>query len=256
MSNELIIKKLSRLRLSGIAAYLDQRTNQAIQEKWAYSMFLETLLTDEIERRENKQLILRLSKSRLDQNKTLETFDFKFNPKLQVTLIKELSSCEFMEKKQNIFILGPSGVGKSHLAHALGHEACRRGFEVMFYCTYQLFDWIHSGKGDGTHKKRLSQIIKTPLLVLDDFGLQALNEAQQEDLYQVIAQRYERSPTIITSNRDFDEWPSIFVNPLLGTAALDRLVHKGIQIVIEGNSYRLAEFKKTCVKAKKSVPIN
>jgi DNA replication protein DnaC len=119
-----------------------------------------------------------------------------------------------------------------------------------------LFDWIHSGKGDGTHKKRLSQIIKTPLLVLDDFGLQALNEAQQEDLYQVIAQRYERSPTIITSNRDFDEWPSIFVNPLLGTAALDRLVHKGIQIVIEGNSYRLAEFKKTCIKAKKSVPIN
>jgi DNA replication protein DnaC len=214
---------------------------------------IETLLTDEIERRENKQLILRLSKSRLDQHKTLETFDFKFNPKLQVTLIKELSSCEFMEKKQNIFILGPSGVGKSHLAHALGHEACRRGFEVMFYCTYQLFDWIYSGKGDGTHKKRLSQVIKTQLLVLDDFGLQALNEAQQEDLYQVIAQRYEKSPTIITSNRDFGEWPSIFVNPLLGTAALDRLVHKGIQIIIEGNSYRLAEFKKTCAKAKKSV---
>jgi DNA replication protein DnaC len=251
MSNALIIKKLSRLRLPGVAASLEQRMNQAMQEKWAYSMFLETLLTDEIERRENKQLILRLSKSRLDQNKTLETFDFKFNPKLQVALIKELSSCEFMEKKQNIFILGPSGVGKSHLAHALGHEACRRGFEAMFYCTYQLFDWIYSGKGDGTHKKRLSQIIKTPLLLLDDFGLQALSEAQQEDLYQVIAQRYEKSSTIITSNRDFDEWPSIFVNPLLGTAALDRLVHKGIQIIIEGNSYRLAEFKKACVKAKK-----
>jgi DNA replication protein DnaC len=251
MNNALIIKKLSRLRLSGVVASLDQRMNQAIGEKWAYSTFLETLLSDEIERRENKQLILRLSKSKLDQNKTMETFDFKFNPKLQVALIRELSSCEFIEKKQNIFILGPSGVGKSHLAQALGHEACRRGVDVTFHCTYQLFEWIYSGRGDGTHKKKLAQVIKTPLLVLDDFGLQALNEAQQEDLYQVVAQRYEKSSTIITSNRDFDEWPSIFVNPLLGTAALDRLVHKGIQIIIEGNSYRLAEFKKSCAKPKK-----
>jgi DNA replication protein DnaC len=198
-----------------------------------------------------KQLILRIARSRLNQDKTLETFDFKFNPKLQIALIKELALCSFIEKKQNIFILGPSGVGKSHLAQALGHEACRRGVDVLFYCTHQLFEWIYSGRGDGTHKKRLAQIIKMPLLVLDDFGLQALNEAQQEDLYQLIAERYERSATIITSNRDFDEWPSIFVNPLLGTAALDRLVHKGIQVIIEGGSYRLAEFKKTCAKAKK-----
>jgi DNA replication protein DnaC len=87
---------------------------------------------------------------------------------------------------------------------------------------------------------------------MDDFGLQSLNDNQQEDLYQVIAQRYEKSAMIITSKRDFDEWPSIFANPLLGTAALDRLVHKGIQIVIEGDSHRLAEFKKSCVKQKKA----
>jgi DNA replication protein DnaC len=251
MDNTLIIKKLSRLKLSALAISFDQRLKQAMAEKWAYSTFLETLLTDEIERRDYKQLTLRLSKSRLDQSKTMETFDFKFNPKLQVALIRELSSCEFVEKKQNIFILGPSGVGKSHLAQALGHQACRRGIDVLFYCTYQLFDWIYNGRGDGTHKKRLSQIIKMPLLILDDFGLQALDEVQQEDLYQVIAQRYEKNATIITSNRDFDEWSSIFANPLLGTAALDRLVHKGIQIIIEGNSYRLAEFKKTCAKSKK-----
>src|SRR5439155_22228618 len=108
---------------------------------------------------------------------------------------------------------------------------------------------IYSGQGDGTHKKRLALIANVSLLVLDDFGLQSLNETQQQDLYHVIAQRYERNSTIITSNRDFDEWPSIFNNPLLGTAALDRLVHKGIQIVIEGNSYRLAEFKRSCAKS-------
>jgi DNA replication protein DnaC len=251
MDNLEMSRKLSRLRLPGIAASFDQRLKQAKEEKWAYTTFIETLLTDEIEKRENKQLLLRLSKSRLDQNKTLETFDFKFNPKLQVSLIRELSLCGFLEKKENIFILGPSGVGKSHLAQALGHQACRSGIDVLFYCTYQLFEWIYNGRGDGTHKKRLAQVIKTPLLIMDDFGLQGLNEAQQEDLYQVIAQRYEKSAMIITSNRDFDEWPGIFANPLLGTAALDRLVHKGIQIVIEGNSYRLAEFKKSCAKRKK-----
>lgn len=225
---------------------LEQRLSEAMKEKWSYSTFFEMLLTDEIERRENKHLTLRLAKSRLDQKKTLETFDFAFNKKVQGSFIRELSQCAFLEKRENIFILGPSGVGKSHLAQAIGHEACRREYDTLFYCTYQLFEWIYAGRGDGTHKKRLAQVIKMPLLILDDFGLQVLNEAQQTDLYQLIAERYEKSSTIITSNRDFDEWPSIFTNPLLGSAALDRLVHKGIQIIIEGNSYRLAEFRKTC----------
>jgi DNA replication protein DnaC len=244
----LMNRKLTKLKLSGMAASIEERLRQATEDKWAYSKFIETLLTDEIERRENKQLILRLAKSRLDPGKTLEVFDFTFNPKLQGSLIRELSLCGFIEKKQNIFILGPSGVGKSHLAQALGHQACRKGLDVLFYCTYQLFEWIYNGRGDGTHKKRLEQVVKIPLLILDDFGLQGLNELQQEDLYQIIALRYEKNSTIITSNRDFDEWSGIFVNPLLGTAALDRLVHKGIQIIIEGSSYRLAEFKKSCSK--------
>lgn len=250
-----INKKLHRLRLSGMAETLSQRIEQAMQEKWSYSDLFEILLTDEIERRDNKQLTQRLTKSKLEPTKTLETFNFGFNPKIQTSLIKELASCAFIEKKQNIFILGPSGVGKSHLAQAFGHQACRNGHEVLFYCTYQLFEWIYAGRGDGTHKRRLAHAIKMPLLIIDDFGLQPLNEAQQADLYQLIAERYEKSPTIITSNRDFDEWVSIFTNPLIGTAALDRLVHRGIQIVIEGDSYRLAEFKKTCAKAKKNATI-
>lgn len=238
--------------MPGIAETLEQRLSEAMKEKWSYSTFFEIMLTDEIERRNHRQLTLRLAKSRLNQNKTMETFDFAFNPKVQVPLVRELSLCEFIERKENIFILGPSGVGKSHLAQAIGHEACRREYDTLFYCTYQLFEWIYAGRGDGTHKRRLAQVIKTPLLILDDFALQDLNEAQQTDLYQLIAERYEKNSTIITSNRDFDEWPSVFTNPLLGSAALDRLVHKGIQIVIEGSSYRLAEFKKTCAKTKKN----
>lgn len=245
-----IAKKLHRLRLSGIEAFLDHRLTQAMEGKWSYSMFLETLLTDEINRRENKLLTRRFSKSHLNPNKTIEAFDFSFNSRIQVSLINELTLCEFINKKQNIFIVGPSGVGKSHLAQALGHEACRRGIDLLFYDTHQLFEWIYNGRGDGTHKKRLSQVNDIPLLILDDFGLQALNESQQEDLYKMIAHRYERSSTIITSNRDIDEWTGIFCNPLIGSAALDRLVHKGIQIVIDGGSYRLAEFKKACLKPK------
>jgi DNA replication protein DnaC len=251
MDSALIMKKLRRLKMPGIAETLEQRLSEAIKEKWSYSTFFEMLLTDEIERRNHKQLTLRLAKSRLDPRKTMETFDFTFNTNIQASLIRELALCEFIERKENIFLLGASGCGKSHIAQALGHEACRREYDTLFYCTYQLFEWIHAGRGDGTHKRRLAQVIKMPLIILDDIGLQPLNEAQQTDLYQLIAERYEKSSTIITSNRDFSEWASIFTNPLLGSAALDRLIHKGIQIVIEGNSYRLAEFKKACAKTKK-----
>lgn len=256
MDNILIMKKLNKLKLPRISQMLEQRLDQAMKEKWSYSTLVDMLFTDEIERRNQKQLTLRLAKSRLDQDKTLETFNFAFNTTIQAAFIRELSSCEFIEKKQNIFILGQSGVGKSHLAQALGHQACRRERDVLSYCTYQLFEWIYAGRGDGTQKKRLAQVIKTPLLILDDFGLQPLNEAQQNDLYQLITERYEKSSTIITSNRDVDEWSSIFANPLLGTAAVDRLVHRGIKIIIQGPSYRLEEFKKSCAKAKKNVKID
>ncbi len=238
--------------MSGAAEMFDHRMEQAMREQWSHSALLEMLLTDEIERRDHRQLALRLNKSRLSVDKTLETFDLTFNTKVPVTLIRELSNCAFIEKKQNIFILGPSGCGKSHLAQAIGHQACRREYGVLFYDTLKLFDWICSGRGDGTHRKRLGNIIKVPLLIMDDFALQELDETQQNDLYEVIAERYEKNSTIITSNRDFDEWPSVFTNRLLGTAALDRLIHRGIQIVIEGESYRLAEFKKACDKSQKT----
>ncbi|MFI5344465.1 MAG: ATP-binding protein, partial [Chlamydiales bacterium] len=132
MENNHIIKKLDRLKMPGIKETLDQRLDEAMREKWSYSALVEALLTDEIERRNHKQMTFRLAKSRLDLTKTLETFDFAFNSKIQASAIRELSSCAFIEKKQNIFILGPSGVGKSHLAQAIGHQACRREHDVLF----------------------------------------------------------------------------------------------------------------------------
>ena len=236
--------KLSRLKLSGILETLPMRMNQALKEKWSFSQFLDFLLTDEVERRDVKQLSRRLVKSELGPDKTLESFDFNFNSRIHEPTIRELATCLFMEKKENIFLLGPSGVGKSHLAQALGHQACRKSHDSMFRRTEPLFKWIYSGKGDGTHERRLKLVSSVPLLILDDFGLKPLSEEQQADLYEVICSRYERHSTIITSNRDFNEWPMIFANPLMGNAAMDRLVDRGIKIVIEGESYRLHNFVK------------
>lgn len=245
--NETTIKdKMQKLRLSGMIDLYNHRVEQAIQEKWAYSVFLEMLLTDALEKRDHKQLTLRLSRSRLDLSKTIETFDFaRQGVNIPVALIRELSTCSFIEKNQNVFIFGKAGLGKTHVAHALGHQACRRGYDVLFQCMKGMMDWILAGKGDGTHKKRLAHVIKMPLLLMDDFGLQSLCEEQQQDLYQLIAERYEKRSIILTTNRAIEEWAYIFDNPLIGSAAVDRLVHKGIGVELEGPSQRLAEYKKT-----------
>lgn len=243
MSEVSLLKpKLSRLKLSGILETLSLRLEQAAQEHWSYSEFLDVLVSDEVERRDAKQLSRRLAKSGLDPDKTLETFDFTYNQRIHQPLIRELALLRFLEQRENVFFLGPSGVGKSHLSQALGHEACRRGYEVWCRRTLSLFKWLTAGRGDGSYERRLKQVSSLPLLILDDFGLQPLTEDQQSDLFEVICARYERGATIITSNRDFNEWPLVFANPLMGSAAMDRLVHRAVKIVIEGKSYRLNHF--------------
>jgi DNA replication protein DnaC len=240
----LITKKMELLRMKGMLTTFSQRLEIAQSERWSYSTFLDTLLSDEIEKRNHSLLSRRLAKSMLNQNKTLETFDFKFNSKIHAGVIRELACCNFIEQAKNIFLIGPTGVGKSHLAEGLGHEACRRGFDVLCYRTHKLFEWINGGHGDGSHGRRMDQVIKIPLLILDDFGLQSMSASQQEDLYEVICERYEKRSFIITSNRDLSEWGGVFANPLIASAAMDRLVHKGIEIVIDGGSFRIDEFKK------------
>jgi DNA replication protein DnaC len=244
--NELVLlkPKLVRLKLSGMLESLEIRMREAMEEKWEYTHFLLRLCTDEVERRDNKQMCRRLAKSELAPDKTLETFDFTFNSQIHKPTISELATCAFIERNECVFFLGPSGVGKSHLAQAIGHAACRKGFDTLYRNSYDLLKWIGAGRGDGTLDRRLLQITRVPLLILDDFGLRPLNENQQSDLFELIRGRYETASTVITSNRDFDEWLSIFSNPLIASAAMDRLVHRAIKIVIEGKSYRLNNFIK------------
>jgi DNA replication protein DnaC len=238
----LIKPHLTSLKLTGLLETLDYRMKQAVENRWSHSHFLMALLTDETQRRENKKLARRMVKSGLDPSKTFETFDFTFNTEIPELALRELATGQFIQKSENILLLGPSGVGKSHLAQAIAQEAIRLGNDVVHDRTVSLMKWLWSGRGDGTHERRMRDLCRCPLLVLDDFGLEPLSEEQQADLYEIICRRYNRGSIIITSNRDFGEWMGVFSNTLMASAAMDRLVHHASRFVISGKSHRAESF--------------
>jgi DNA replication protein DnaC len=230
--------QLKHLRLSGILETLEVRHRQATDEQWSYTEFLERLLQDEVERRGQKQLTLRLRRAAFQPDKTLDRFDFTFNPQLNRPQIMELATCQFIARKEPVLIVGPTGVGKSHLAQGLGHAACRRGYDVMYLSAAKLLQHLNGGRADGSYERRLQSVVRPDLLILDDFGLKPLRPPAPEDFYDVISERYERGATLVTSNRALDEWPQLFGDPLLASAGLDRLFHNAHVLVITGASFR------------------
>ena len=229
---------LKQLRLSGILETLEARNRQAIDAKWSYVEFLARLLEDEVERRAQKQLVLRLRRSTVNTTKTLEGFDFSFNPTLNRQQILQLASCDFIRNGHNVLVCGPTGVGKSHLAQALTHEACRQGFDVLFVNTHKMLQHLNGGRADGTFDQRLQRYLRPALLVVDDFGLKPLTPPGPEDLYDIINERYEKGSIMLTSNRAPSEWPDLFGDPLLASAGIDRLAHHAEVVVVTGDSFR------------------
>ena len=233
-----LIPFLKRLRLSGILHTMEVRNQQAIEGQWSYIDFLARLLEDEVERRAQRQLQLRIRRAAINTTKTLEGFDFNFNPSINRQQVLDLCTCTWIRQKQNVLVCGPTGVGKTHLAQALTHEACRRGYTALFINTYKMLQRINGGRADGTHERRFQTYLRPDLLVLDDFGLKPLHPPAPEDLYDVINERYERSSILLTSNRAPEEWSDLFGSPLLASAGLDRLAHRAHMIVITGTSFR------------------
>ncbi len=234
---------LRTLRLSGILATLEVRNRQAVEGRSSFIEFLTLLLQDEVERRAQSALRLRLRRGAFDATKTLEGFDFSFNPKLNKAQVFDLATCQFVERHENVLIYGPTGVGKSHLAQALAHEACRRGYEVCFVSTAKMLAHLAGGRADGTTAHRLTKYLRPELLVLDDFGLKPLRPPGPEDLYDIIHERYERASILLTSNRDRSAWADLFGEPLLASAALDRLTHRAHFLEVTGSSYRAEQTK-------------
>jgi len=233
-----LLPKLRMLRLSGMVHTLDLRAAQATERDLSPTEFLALLLDDELDRRSQKRMALRLSQSGCDAQKSLALFDFAAAPGVNRTVIQELATCGFVARHENALLCGPTGVGKSHLANAIAFEAIKRDLRVFSRPVHRLLRDLQAARASGAHRRLLNRVLGADILVLDDFGLQPVSAQGVQDLYDIINERYERGSIIVTSNRAFEEWGEPFANDLLASAALDRLTHHAHILTIKGQSYR------------------
>jgi DNA replication protein DnaC len=251
ISTHPLLPKLKQLSLSGMLNTLDLRAEQALQEHLAPLDFLALLLDDELERREQNRLVYHLSTSGCNPSKTLSQFDFSAALGVNRSFITDLATCAFIQRHENVLFCGPTGVGKSHLANAIGIEALKRNLRVLSKPTFRLLADLQAARAIGSYTRHLTTILRCDLLILDDFGLQSLPPTSIQDLYEIICERYENGSILITSNRAFEEWAEIFENDLLSSAALDRLTHHAHSLIIQGESYRqISRRKEALLKAK------
>ena len=233
-----LVKKLKNLKLGGMLDTLEIRLKQSQDEHLGYIEFLEFLLEDELQRRANKKLETRVSQAHFEEVKTLETFDFEFNPKIPSRQIMDLATCQFVERKEWALLIGPVGVGKSHLIQALGHQACRLGHRVLFTRTSKMLTDLGGGHADNTWENRLHRYIKPDLLLIDDFAMKELTLKQAEDFYELVNERSHAGSLVIASNRSPKDWYPLFPNPVLAEGILDRVINKAHHVVLTGRSYR------------------
>jgi DNA replication protein DnaC len=229
---------LKQLRLSGVLDSLEARNRQAIESKLAYTDFLALLVQDEVARRGQRQFASRARRAQVSSDKTLERFDFAMSPLLDRAYVADLATCRFVTERAPLLIVGPVGTGKSHLAQALCHCALRQGHEVLYTNQSKLLAQLNAARATGAYERKLHQLAKIDLLVIDDFGLRPLRSPQDEDLHDLIAARYESASTAITSNLDLDELSAAFPNKLLAAATLDRLRDGAYRVILDGESNR------------------
>ena len=229
---------LKRLQLGPMAATLPERIALARREQLDYASFLEIILSDEINRRAHRRIEMRLQQAGFQETCRLEDFDWTASITLDRRLLDAAFSLEFLDKHENVLLVGPDGVGKNFLAQALGYAAVRAGHTVRFSHADDYFRTMNQARVDNSLERTFRSFLSPDLLILDDLGLHRLTAQQSADLYELMLHRHRASSFVITSNRAVEEWLSLFEDPILGNSALDRLANASYQIVIEGSSYR------------------
>jgi DNA replication protein DnaC len=217
---------------------LPDRIAYARKAKLGELELLELVLQDEIDRRDRKNLMERLARAGFEEEQTLEGFDWDAPITFDRDRIRDLFQLAFLERHEDIIFLGPVGVGKTFLACALGHAACRAGYDVLCLRADHMLRMIHQSRADHSTEKVMRRLLAPDLLLIDDFGLRRLDAQQSSDFYETIIERHRRASTIVTSNRAIEEWIPLFEDPVLAQSALDRLAHNAHQVVIEGESFR------------------
>jgi len=236
--NDQILQQLRVLKLPGFREHLQARLLEADANNLSYEDFLSMLLADELDLRTTRRIERLLHQAHLGKEMTMDTFDFSFNPSINAKKIKALASCRFIERSEGVFFLGPTGTGKTHLAKALAHQACRMMFSVAFYSFHQLFAELATADLQNRLHILINRLLKVDLLVIDDFGFKTIDQQSAERFYAIVDGRFRSKSIILTSNRAMTDWPPLFPDPVMANAILDRLAHTSHQIVLKGQSYR------------------
>jgi DNA replication protein DnaC len=229
---------LRRLKLGRLLDTLPDRLVLAPQQKMPHRDFLLLVLADEVSRRDSLGVTLRAQRARLDPAMQLEAWDPTATVTFDRTLLNELASLRFLDAHAHVAIVGPVGVGKTFLAHALGHIACRRGATVLALRTDHLLKTLKHARLDNSYEAELRKVIAVDLLVLDDFAIDALDATESRDLYDILIERYRVGSIVVTSNRGPDEWLATFADPVRAQSAIDRFTSNAYDLIIEGESYR------------------
>ncbi|MFQ5343395.1 MAG: IS21-like element helper ATPase IstB [Anaerolineae bacterium] len=229
---------LRNLRLSRMLDTLPERLTMARQSKIPHQDFLLTVLSDEVSRRQSNAVRLRAERGHLDPTMQLETWDETANVSYDRELLSELATLRFVEARNNVTIVGEVGVGKTFIAHALGHIACRRGISVLAIRADRMLKTLMHARLDNSYEAEMRKLITPDVLIIDDFALDQLDSDESRDTFEIFVQRHRAGTTVITSNRGPDEWHALFADPLRAQAAIDRFTSRSYDLVIEGESYR------------------